>query len=307
MRTVRSQRRLAFALLVGVVVVWGSTFALVKAALADASPLLFNAMRFLLAAAVLLAIGHRGLRGVRRATVLGGMLAGGLLAAGYELQTAGLSRTSAVHSAFLTGLVVVLVPLLEAMPGIRAKSRRRPSWGSLPGAAVAIAGLFLLTTPARATLGGELHAVGVGDLLTVGCALAFAGHLLALSRLAELPTQQLVLLQIAFCALVMVICLPLGGAVSLHVTARLLWALAVTSLLATAGAFAVQTWSQKHLPATMTAMVLTMEPVFALAVSIVFLGERLSVRSGLGAALILIGIAVTELLSPTSPVSFEAS
>ncbi len=294
-------------LLLGVVMVWGSTFALVKDALKDASPLLFNLLRFLLAASVLLAVGYRGLRKLSRASVRGGMLAGGLLAAGYELQTAGLARTSAVHSAFLTGLVVVFVPLLGSVPGLRAKGRARPGWQALLGAATAFVGLFLITTPAGLPIGEAFGTVGVGDLLTLGCALAFAGHLLSLSRLAHLPAEELVPLQIAFCALVMAICLPLGGPVSLHVTPRLGWALAITSMLATAGAFSVQTWSQKHLSATTAAMVLTMEPVFALLVAMLFFGERLSMRSGAGAGLILTGIAITELLSPTSPVSFEPS
>ena len=307
MRTRGSQRGLAFALLLGVVMVWGSTFALVKDALADASPLLFNLLRFMLAALVLLGIGYRGLGRLSRASVLGAMLAGSLLAAGYELQTAGLARTSAVHSAFLTGLVVVFVPLLGFVPGLRVNRQGRPGWWALLGAAAAFAGLFLITTPAGVPLGSAFGAVGLGDLLTLGCAMAFAGHLLSLSRLAHLPAEQLVPLQILFCALVMAICLPLGGPVALHVTARLGWALGITSMLATAGAFSVQTWSQKHLPPTTVAMVLTMEPVFALLVSMVFFGERLSMRSGAGAGLILTGIAVTELLSPTSPVSFEPS
>ena len=82
-------------------------------------------------------------------------------------------------------------------------------------------------------------------------------------------------------------------------------ALAITSMLATAGAFWVQTWAQRHLPAMTTAMVVTMEPVFALVFSMLFFGERLNMRAGAGAVLILLGIALTELLSPTTPASFE--
>ena len=90
---------------------------------------------------------------------------------------------------------------------------------------------------------------------------------------------------------VMAICLPLGGRVTLHVDAAAgggTWS--ITSLVATAGAFWVQTWAQQHLPATTTAMVLTMEPVFALLFSMTFLGERLSGRSASeGAGLISAG------------------
>lgn len=278
---------------------------LVKDALQDASPLLFNLLRFLLAAAVLLAVSYRGLNRLSRASVRGSMLAGGLLAAGYELQTAGLARTSAVHSAFITGLVVVFVPLLSFAPAIRASGQNRPGWQSLVGAGLAFLGLFLLTTPAGVPMASASGALRSGDLLTLGCALAFAGHLLSLSRLSHLPASQLAPLQIAFCALAMVLCLPLGGPLTLHWTPRLVLALATTSLLATAGAFWVQTWAQQHLPATSTALVVTLEPVFALIVSMLFRGERLNLRAAAGAGLILLGIMVTELSSPTTPTTFE--
>ena len=304
-RTRGLERRLAFVLLLAVVMIWGCTFSPVKSAFADASPLLFNLLRFVLAAAVLLATSYRELRAMSGASVGGGAIAGVLLAAGYELQTAGLARTSAIHSAFLTGLVVVFVPLLSFVPGLRAPGCERPGAPALVGAVVAFAGLFFITTPGGVPLRSIFVTVGTGDLLSLGCAVAFAGHLLSLSRLAHLPARQLVPLQIAFCSLAMMICLPVGGVMWLHPTVRLGIALGTTSLLGTAGAFWVQTWSQKHLPATTTATLLTMEPVFALGCSMLFFGERLSMRSGMGAGLILAGIGVTELLSPTTPVSFE--
>ena len=303
----RPQRRLAFTLLLAVVMVWGSTFVLVKDALQDASPLLFNLFRFALAAVVLLAFGSRELRKLSWASVRGGMLAGSMLAAGYELQTAGLARTSAVHSAFITGLVVVFVPLLSFAPGLRAVGHGRPGWHAILGATLAFLGLFLLTTPAGVPLVSVLSTICMGDLLTLVAALAFAGHLLSLSRLAHLPAGQLAPLQISFCAVFMLLCLPLSGRLTLHSTSRLVVALAITSMLATAGAFWVQTWAQQHLPATTTALVVTLEPVFALTFSMLFRGERIELRAAEGAALILAGIAITELLSPTTPTTFEAA
>ena len=303
----QAQRRWAFALLLGVVMVWGCTFALVKGALQDASPLLFNLIRFTLAALLLVFVGWKSVRGASRASLRGGMLAGTLLAAGYELQTAGLARTTAIHSAFVTGLVVVFVPLLCFVPQLRVPGQGRPGWQSLAGAALAFFGLFLITTPEGIAIGSLAGSVSVGDLLTLGCALAFAGHLLSLSHLRGLPAAELVPLQLISCAAVMGMCLPLGGSVTLHVTPRLMTAFLITALLGTAGAFWVQTWAQQRLAATTAAMILTMEPVFALLFSMLFLRERLGLRSSEGAALILAGIAVTELLSPTTPVSFEPS
>jgi drug/metabolite transporter (DMT)-like permease len=132
--------------------------------------------------------------------------------------------------------------------------------------------------------------------------MAFAGHLLALAHTSHrVPTGQLATLQIGVAALLMAITLPLGGTPYISITPRLLIALAVTSLLATAAAFTIQSWAQQHLPPTHTAVLLTLEPVFACLTSFLVLHEHLGRRALLGATLILAGIALTELLSATAP------
>ncbi|HEX3373367.1 MAG TPA: DMT family transporter [Edaphobacter sp.] len=117
----------------------------------------------------------------------------------------------------------------------------------------------------------------------------------------RVPTGQLATLQIGAAALIMAITLPIGGKPHLSLTPRLVVALAVTSLLATAAAFTIQSWSQQHLPPTHTAILLTLEPVFACLTSYLVLHEHLGRRSLLGAVLILLGITLTELLSATAP------
>jgi drug/metabolite transporter (DMT)-like permease len=97
--------------------------------------------------------------------------------------------------------------------------------------------------------------------------------------------------------------LPLGGSIYLSMTPRLIIALAVTGLLATAAAFTIQSWAQQHLPPTHTALLLTLEPVFAWLTSFLFFGERLGSRSVTGAVLILGGILLIELFSSTQPIS----
>ena len=114
---------LAHALLLAVVVVWGATFPLVKAALRDASPLLFNAIRMSIATVALVLINFRQLRSASRPAVLAGLAAGLLLGAGYQFQTAGLARTTATRSALITGLVVVFVPLLALLPFVSSQVR----------------------------------------------------------------------------------------------------------------------------------------------------------------------------------------
>jgi drug/metabolite transporter (DMT)-like permease len=293
---------LAHLLLLAVVAVWGTTFVLVKDALQDASPLLFNLLRMVLAFFALAIVNRRHLRHIPRSALISGILVGLFLAAGYQFQTAGLAHTTPAKSAFITGLVVVFVPLFTIVPALRPANSSAPRWTAAIGALLAFAGLLLLTTPAATAWQNTFASIGFGDLLTLVCAIAFAGHLLALAHASpRTHTGQLATLQIGTAAIIMAITLPLGGKLHLTVTPRLLLALAVTSLLATAAAFTIQSWAQQHLPPTHTAILLTLEPAFACLASFLLLHERLGRRSLCGAALILAGIATIELLSAAAP------
>lgn len=293
---------LAHLLLLAVVALWGMTFTLVKDALQDASPLLFNLFRMAFATVALLLIHRRHLHQIPRPAIVAGAVVGFFLAAGYQLQTLGLAHTTATKSAFITGLVVIFVPLLTIIPAARPASTPAPGPAVILGALLAFAGLVLLTTPAGTNPVEIVHSMSTGDILTLFCAVAFAGHLLALAHTSlRIPIPQLATLQIAFATLAMAITLPWGGRLYLTVTPRLVIALAVTSLLATAAAFTIQSWAQQHLPPTHTALLLTLEPVFAWLTSFLFLGERLGPRSLLGALLILGAILLIELLPSQSP------
>jgi drug/metabolite transporter (DMT)-like permease len=303
-----SPTTLAYLLLLSVVIVWGATFALIKDALSDVSPLLFNLLRMTLAFLALAIINYRHLRNLSRSALLSGLVVGIFLAAGYQFQTAGLARTTPAKSAFITGLVVVFVPLLTAVLILRPPGTHAPRWNAVVGALTAFSGLVLLTTPTGTRPHDIFTTIGIGDLLTLACALAFAGHLLATAHTSpHFPAPQLATLQIGFATLFMAITLPLGGELHIIPTPRLLIAIVVTSLLATAAAFTIQSWAQQHLPPLQTALVLTLEPVFAWLTSMIFYHERLGPRALTGAALILAGIACTELLSATAPVPTHPS
>ncbi|MFT4112263.1 MAG: DMT family transporter [Silvibacterium sp.] len=281
--------------MLAVVIIWGSTFVLVKDALRDISPLLFNFVRMALATICLALVYGRRLRGLRRETVLSGAVIGFFLAMGYQFQTAGLRLTTPSKSAFITGLVVVIVPLLLVIPRLRPAGTHAPAWNAYLGAALAFTGIVLLTTPANGSL--DFSAANLGDLLSLGCAFGFAFHMLALAHYSpRFPFEQLAVLQVGFATFFMAISLPVFEHPHLHLSGRLLFAIAVAALLATAAAFTIQSWAQQYLPATHTALLLTLEPVFAWLTSFLVLGERLGLRSGSGAVLILAGIAVTELL-----------
>ena len=278
--------------------IWGSTFVVVKDALRDVSPLLFNLLRMVIATTVLAAIYHRDLRRLKRSYLAGGAIVGLCLAAGYSFQTAGLARTTPAKSAFITGLIVVIVPLLCAIPLLHPATMRRPSLSAYGGALMAFAGILLLTTPSHTPWMALLVSINTGDLLTLLCALGFALHVVALAHISpRLPLGALAVLQLAFCTLIMAALLPAFEHPRLDLSPRLVIALLITGVLATAVAFTVQSWAQQHLSATQTALILALEPVFAFLTSYLFYGERLSIRASLGASLILCGIGVTELLA----------
>ena len=305
--TQSSQSMKAHLLLLAVAALWGSTFVLVKDALNDASPLVFNLLRMAFAFICLAIVYRRYLKHITRASLAAGAIVGACLATGYQFQTAGLARTTPSKSAFITGMVVVLVPLLSAIPGLRSKGARAPRWNAWAGAVLAFGGIVLLTTPAQAGK-SFVSGINLGDMLTLGCAVGFALHCIALAHTSSrIDLPQLATMQIGFCTLFMVVTLPLGGHLYLHVTTRLVVALLIASILATAAAFTIQSWAQQHLPATHTALILTLEPVFAWATSFLVLGERLHARAALGALLVLSGIAFTELLStPVAATSHES-
>ena len=272
--------------LLAVAAIWGLTFSAVHRALADAAPMSFLAARFALAAAVLaLCFPRRILRITRRGLALAALL-GLWLTAGYALQTVGLLYTTASKSAFITGLSVVLVPLLAL-----AVSRAVPRPSSLLAVLLAAAGLYLLTSPGAMGLNN-------GDLLTLGCAAAFALHIVTTERTAPrhepLPLAFWQILTTgAACALLM----GLFETPRLPVTPWTIAALAITGILATALAFATQMWAQRRTSAPHVARIFTAEPVFAALFARFIRHDVLGLGGLVGAALILAGILLAQLPS----------
>jgi drug/metabolite transporter (DMT)-like permease len=284
----------AHILLVLITLIWGSNFVVIKNALADISPLFFNAVRMSLAAAVLSMIFHRELPRLTPGAVRSGCLVGVFLFIGNELQTTGLKYTTASKSAFLTGVSVVLVPVLLAVFWKRGINRLTSI-----GVVLAFAGLYLLTVPATAGAGLSLRSMNHGDLLTLGAAVVFAFHIILIEHATQNHRwQQITVVQVAVTALLMIFTASsshyFAEKVSVVWSPPVLWGIGITGLLSLALAFAIQAWAQQFTPATHTALIFTLEPVFAWLTSFIFLGERLGGRSGLGAACILAGLLISE-------------
>ena len=272
--------------LVAVTLIWGATFVLVKQALADVSTLLFLTLRFSIAAVALAIIFHKEFRAPNARASLGrGVIAGIFLFGGYVLQTAGLQYTSASKAGFITGMYVPLVPIIGGLV-----LQKLPQISELIGIAIACAGMVLLTVQK------DIFDINRGDLLVLGCAAAYSCHILILGRFS--PRSNLGVLtvaQIATGALLGASTFWWIEPVRLAWTPNVWLALGVTSLLATALAFFVQTWAQRYSSPTRTVLIFSLEPVFAWLTSYLITGEVLSGRGVAGAVLILIGILVVEL------------
>ncbi|MBZ5525362.1 MAG: DMT family transporter [Acidobacteriia bacterium] len=276
--------------------IWGCSFVVNKMALQFVSPLLFNAVRLTLATVVLVVFYRRNLAQLTVPAFRAGAVVGFFLFLGYELQTTGLQLTTPSKSAFLTGISAVLVPVVLL---VFWKTHIRP-WRAA-GIAAALAGLFLMAIPPGSRGIADFAHVNAGDLLTIGGAFAFAFQIVFLGRAAQrFPFEQMAVLQIGVAAVLMLPSAPLLEHPHLQPTPTLGMAILFTGIFSTAIAFSVQAWAQQFTPATHAALIFTLEPVFAWLASFVLFRERLGMRGGAGALLILAGVLVSELLGNVS-------
>lgn len=268
--------------LVGVTAAWGSTFVLVKDAVARMPVMDFLTLRFGLAAAVMLVLRPRATARLGSSGWRAGALLGLALGAGYVAQTAGLQYTTATVSGFITGMFVVFTPVVAAVV------LRRPAG---PAAWVGVG----LATVGLAVLSLRGFALGFGETLTLLCALLFAVHIVGLGEWAPRhDSYALAVVQLATVALACALIAAPGGLTAPpDLTAWM--AVLVTAVFATAVAFVAQTWAQARLSATRAAVVMTMEPVFAGIFGVLVGGDELGARTMIGAALVLTAMYVVEL------------
>jgi drug/metabolite transporter (DMT)-like permease len=273
--------------LVGITVIWGGTFVMVKRSLDAVGPATFIAWRFIAASAVMIALFHRRLLKLKREALLPGALLGLWLGLGYALQTTGLQTTSSGKTGFITGLGVVFVPILSA-----ALFRRAPGRAAVGGVVIATAGLALLT------LNDDLTILP-GDLWVLGGALCFALHVLTVAQVTDRHDSiQLAVVQMAAAAGLVT------GAAFLFETPTLIlpgyaWgAILFTGVVATALVFSVQIVVQRYTTATHVALIFILEPPFAALFGWWLAGESLGPRELIGCALILAGVALSEVGGP---------
>lgn len=269
-----------------VALIWGVTFVLVKNALADIGPFLFLGIRFVLAFLMLAIFSFKNIIKVEVSTVAAGCLLGFFLFIGYVFQTVGLQYTTSSNAGFITGVSVVLVPIMFYI-----KKRTWPDWQTTLTVVMAATGLFLLSVPA-----GKF-ALGYGDLLVLVCAFGFALHIVFVSKYSWRHNAVAITgVQILFVGL---LCLVIGLAaepIPQHMGSDTILAIIVTSVFATSLAFLLQNYLQRFSTPTRFAVVLTTEPVFAALAGFVWANEILTARAYTGAALILLAMLLSILL-----------
>lgn len=267
-----------------IALIWGSTFVVVKNALDAVGPLTFVGFRFALAAAFLAILFYRRARALSRADLRAGGLMGIWLALGYIFQTIGLQTTTSAKAGFITGLSVVIVPVLATL-----LLRRPPSRAATAGIAAATLGLALLT------LNADLR-VQSGDLWVLGCAFAFALHIVTVAHYSPRhDAVRLALVQIATVAVVATAAALVFETPRLALPADTWAAIAFTGVVATALVFSLQVYVQRFTTPTHTALLFSLEPVFAALFGWWLASEVLGPQELAGCGLILLGMIVAEL------------
>lgn len=278
--------------ILGITVVWGSTFILMKNITDDIPAYSFLALRFLVAAAVMAAVFHRKLKSIDIRTIWRGSLVGLTLYAGMMLQVIGLKTTSASNSAFITGLNVIMVPVISVI-----LLKKKPPIKALIGVALASLGLFALK--------GFSGNWTIGDSLTLLCALCFALQIIFIDKFAsDVNICNLAIVQIASAAVLYFITWICAGLISeppsIVLDSKIVFTVLYTGAMGTAFAFGVQTIAQKYTTPTRTALIITCEPVFGALFALIIPDvngetEVLTIRMILGCLLILSGMMITEL------------
>ena len=262
-----------------VAIIWGITFVIVKAALNDAPPFSFAALRFGLATLITLLIVNKNIITITKNEIIGGILCGFLLFLGYAFQNFGLMNTTATKSAFITSVSVLIVPfILVAMDIQKVKLR---IWLAV---VLATFGLYLLILP-----GGGIN---IGDVITFGCAVSFALHIIAQDNYLkkEIRLLPFICIQLAFVTLISFIHAQVFEPEAIIWSTRLTYAIIITGIFATLIAFLIMVWAQKILNPSETALIFAMEPVAAALFAMVFAGEILGLLGWIGGGFVCLAV-----------------
>jgi drug/metabolite transporter (DMT)-like permease len=288
----------ADASLLLVALIWGATFVIVQQAISFLEPLTFNGIRFFLAFLLLLVwlllFERQQLKQLNLKVILSGSFIGLWLFTGYAFQTVGLLYTTSSKAGFITGLSVILVPVLSLI-----FLKHRPSMNAILGVLVATIGLYLLTMTG-------ITSFNIGDGLVFFCAIGFALHIIFTGKFsASFPSLLLTIVQVLTVSVLSFLFAffyenwQLAFQTEVLQQREVMVALIITSVFATALAFFAQTNFQKYTTPTRVALIFAMEPVFAAITAFIWADERLSTSALFGCLLIFVGMIFAELPKKT--------
>ncbi len=280
--------------------IWGGTFTIVKVVLNDISSMLFIGLRFLFASIVILPFAFKKLRNLNKQQILMGSVLGFLLFIGFALQTVGLKYTNASKSGFVTGSVVMFIPLFQFLI-----EKKKPSAAQLIGSAIVLAGLIFLSVGGTSLsnffteLGSNFN---IGDFLTLLCAISYAVYIIYLDMTSrKIDVLCLVFMQVFVTSILAFIFSSFLSvinfeAIKFKYTQELLFGLLYTSVLATVLTTLLQTKYQKEVSPTNAGIIFSFEPVFAAIIAVIFLGDIISGFSTAGCILIFVGLIISEVV-----------
>jgi drug/metabolite transporter (DMT)-like permease len=275
--------------LLAVAAMWGISFVWMKDILDRQDVYSFLFSRFLVASLVMLLANPRVITRLNREILTKGSVIGTALGLGYIFQTLGLDRTTPAITGFITGLYVVLTPLIAAL--LLKERLTKQAWFYI-----------VLATAGLAVLSVSGWSIGTGEFFVLISALLFAVHILLLSQWSKkFDAYALTFVQLATCALVSGIPASING-FSAPPDFQVWSVVVFTAVFATFFAFVIQTWAQARISATKVAVILTMEVVFAALFSVALGAEPLTLRIVLGGSMVL--IAMIMIVQPNvTPVS----
>lgn len=285
------------ALLLAMIVIWGGSYAVVKAALGALSPFAIIALRFWIALLCLLPLLGRSARADLAGSRRHGLLAGFALVVGYLLQTVGMNETSASTGGFLAGIIVLLVAVGGAL-WFRTPFGARAVVGLLAG----LAGMVLLCWPGEAAAAGAPHDTVRGITLQIGASTSYALHILLLTRHGRAkPAFAYCTWQLATVAVAATIAAVIDGHFGAVAGATVAWTPALLAqigylgFLATALGIAVQSKVQHRIPSTQAALLFATQPLFAALIAWSCLGDHMAGLHLIGGVTIVAGVVVTSL------------
>lgn len=266
----------------GTAFIWGTSFVILKEALDSIGTMWVLALRFIIAAALLLAAGKR-LKTLGRDGLRGGVLLGVCLAAAYIFQTYGLKYTTPGKNAFLTATYCVLVPFM-----VWAFFKRRPNAANIIAAFMCVFGIGLVSLSGTSPF-------NIGDALTLVCGIFYALQIILTERfIGDCDALSLTGVEFGTAAVICLAGALIFESAPVGLSLELWGSIAYMGVMCTALCFFLQTWGMRYTPSSTAAVIMTFESVFAIIISVIFYDEPVTVRLICGFTLIIASVIISE-------------